>query len=89
MAQSDSSRYLGSNYTNAYSARSGSTFDRKGSLAPTASSTVVRTTEHKHSSDDFASVMTKGRMIGDIAGDFARMGVRVDNSYSVDSATLK
>ena len=79
--------YFGSNYSNAYTKHSASTYDRKGSMGPFTPSSVNTQIERKPA-DDLTSVMTKGRMIGDFPGDFERMGVRVDTSFSVHTGAL-
>ena len=87
IAQPHSNQYSGSTYSNGYSGRSGggSTFDRKGSLGPLTTSTVMTTAEHVPADD--GSLMMRGKMIGDYEGDFERTGVRIDKTYSVRSGS--
>jgi hypothetical protein len=40
-------------------------------------------TTAEHVPADNGSLMMKGKMIGDYEGDFERMGVRIDKTYSV------
>jgi hypothetical protein len=89
MARPESNQQFGGAYSNAYSGRStgGSTFDRKGSLGPLSPSTIMTTVETTEPID-FTTMITKGKMVGDFPGDFERMGVRVDKSYSLRHGNL-
>lgn len=44
-------------------------------------------TTAEHVPADYGSLMMKGNMIGDSEGDFERMGVRIDKTYSVWSGS--
>jgi hypothetical protein len=44
-------------------------------------------TTAEHVPTDNGSLMMKGKMIGDYEGDFERMGVRIDKTYSVRSGS--
>ncbi len=87
IAQPHSNQYPASNYSHGYSGRRGvdSTFDRKDSLVPLTSSTAVTTAEHIAVKN--GPLIMKGQMIGDYEGDFERMGVRIDTTYSVRSGS--
>lgn len=86
IAQPGSNQMPSSAYSNGYGGRNGgSAFDRKESLGPLTPSTVMTTAEHMPANYD--SLLTKGNMIGDSQGDFERMGVRIDKSYSVRSGS--
>lgn len=41
----------------------------------------------EHVPADNGALMMKGKMIGDYEGDFERMGVRIDKTYSVRSGS--
>jgi pheromone alpha factor receptor len=84
---SNGSTYYGTNHSTLYTDHTASAVDRKGSLGPLTPASAASHVEHQPA-DAFASVITKGRMIGDCPGDFDRMGVRVDKSFSVRTGTL-